>query len=76
LDKNFIRLAEKTEDINSLIARSDTDILLPEGLCHFAFRRPCPVECEAYSSGVSEKQKRKNKDSASSVTRMSEANGR
>jgi len=58
LDKNSIRLAEKTEDINSLIARSDTDILLPEGLCHFAFRRPCPVECEAYSSGVSEKQKK------------------
>ena len=51
--------AETTKAINSLIARSDTDILLPEGLCHFAFRRPCPVECEAYSSGVSEKQKRK-----------------
>jgi len=46
-------------------------ILLPEGLSHFAFRRPCPVECqpnemqrifhrgEAYSSGVSEKQKNK-----------------
>jgi len=25
----------------------------------FAFRRPCPVECEAYSSGVSEKQSNK-----------------
>jgi len=25
----------------------------------FAFRRPCPVECEAYSSGVSEKQNNK-----------------
>ncbi len=68
--------AETTKVINSLISRSDTDNLLPEGLCHFAFRRPCPVECEAYSSGVSEKQKRKTKDSASSVTRMSEANGR
>jgi hypothetical protein len=32
--------------------------LLPEGLSRFAFRRPCPVECEAYSSGVSEKQKK------------------
>jgi hypothetical protein len=31
---------------------------IPEGLSHFAFRRPCPVECEAYSSGVSEKQKK------------------
>jgi hypothetical protein len=64
LDKNSIRLTEKTEDINSLIARSDTDILSPEGLCHFAFRR------------LSEKQKRKTKDSASSVPRMSKANGR
>jgi hypothetical protein len=36
---------------------ANTGILLPEGLSHFAFRRPCPVECEAYSSGVSEKQK-------------------
>jgi hypothetical protein len=45
-------------------------ILLPEGLSRFAFRLPCPVEClpnemqsifhrgEAYSSGVSEKQKK------------------
>jgi hypothetical protein len=37
---------------------ANTGILLPEGLSHFAFRRPCPVECEAYSSGVSEKQKK------------------
>jgi len=36
---------------------ANTGILLPEGLIRFAFRRPCPVECEAYSSGVSEKQK-------------------
>jgi hypothetical protein len=68
--------AETTKTINSLIAKSDTDILLPEGLCHFAFRRPCPVECEAYSSGVSEKKKRKTKDSAIFAARMSEANGR
>jgi hypothetical protein len=33
-------------------------ILLPDGLSHFAFRRRCPVECETYSSGVSEKQKK------------------
>ena len=33
--------------------------MLSEGLIRFAFRRPCPVECEAYSSGVSEKQKNK-----------------
>jgi hypothetical protein len=26
----------------------------------FAFRRPCPVECGAYSSGVSGKQKKDN----------------
>jgi hypothetical protein len=49
---------------------ANTGILLPEGLSRFAFRRPCPVEClpnetfnlfhrgEAYSSGVSEKQKK------------------
>jgi hypothetical protein len=37
---------------------ANTVILLPEGLSRFAFRRPCPVECEAYSSGVSEKQKK------------------
>jgi hypothetical protein len=37
---------------------ANTGFLLPEGLSHFAFRRPCPVECEAYSSGVSEKQKK------------------
>jgi hypothetical protein len=43
----------------------NTIILLPEGLSRFAFRRPCPVECEAYSSMVSEKQK--NKISAFSV---------
>jgi hypothetical protein len=36
---------------------ANSGILLPEGLSRFAFRRPCPVECEAYSSGVSEKQK-------------------
>jgi len=48
---------------------ANTGILLPEGLSRFAFRRSCPVEClpnemqsifhrgEAYSSGVSEKQK-------------------
>jgi hypothetical protein len=40
------------------------DVIFHEELCHFAFRRPCPVECEAYSSGVSEKQKRKTKTSA------------
>jgi len=56
--------AETTKVINSLISRSDTDNLLPEGLCHFAFRR------------LSEKQKRKNKDSAIFAARMSEANGR
>jgi len=49
---------------------TNTGILLPKGLIRFAFRRPCPVEClsnevqrifhrgEAYSSGVSEKQKK------------------
>jgi len=49
---------------------ANTGILLPEGVSRFAFRRPCPVEClpnemqwlfhrgEAYSSGVSEKQKK------------------
>jgi len=49
---------------------TNTGILLPEGLSRFAFRRPCPVEClpnevqrifhrgEAYSFGVSEKQKK------------------
>ena len=30
------------------------------GMGLFAFRPPCPVECEAYSSGVSEKQKKDN----------------
>jgi hypothetical protein len=40
---------------------ANTVILLPEGLSRFAFWRPCPVECEAYSSGVSEKQKIKSK---------------
>ena len=57
---------------------ANTGILLPEGLSRFAFRRPCPVEClpnemhsifhrgEAYSSGVSEKQK-KTKSSALSA---------
>jgi hypothetical protein len=32
--------------------------LYPTGMHVFAFRPPCPVECEAYSSGVSGKQKR------------------
>jgi len=31
---------------------------LPEGLRFFVLRRPCPVEYEAYSSGVSAKQKK------------------
>jgi hypothetical protein len=33
-------------------------MLLPEGLSRFAFRRPCPVECKAYFSGVSENKKK------------------
>jgi hypothetical protein len=37
---------------------TNSDGILSEGLSRFAFRRPCPVECEAYSSGVSEKQKK------------------
>ena len=56
--------AEATKAINSLIAKSDTDILLPQRLSHFAFRR------------LSEKQKRKTKDSAIFAALMSEANGR
>jgi len=44
--------------------KEKSNVIFQEGLCHFAFRRPCPVECEAYSSGVSEKQKRKIKNSA------------
>jgi hypothetical protein len=47
-----LTLRKQQKTINSLIAKSDTDILLPEGLCHFAFRR------------LSEKQKRKTKNSA------------
>jgi hypothetical protein len=31
----------------------------PAGLQIFAFRRPCPVKCEAYLSGVSGKQKKR-----------------
>jgi len=58
--------AETTKIINSLVATCQYGILSPEGLSRFAFRRTCPVECEAYSSGVSEKQK-KNKISASSA---------
>jgi hypothetical protein len=38
---------------------ADIDILLSEGLSRFAFWRLCPVECEAYSPMVSEKQKTK-----------------
>ncbi len=30
--------------------------ILPEGLGFIPFRFPCPVECGAYSSGVSEKE--------------------
>jgi len=50
-----------------LLRGANTGILLPEGFSRFAFRRPCPVECNAYSSGVSEKQK-KTKNSALSAT--------
>jgi hypothetical protein len=49
--------AETTKSIILRLQGANTGILLPEGLSRFAFRRPCPVECEAYSSGVSEKQK-------------------
>ena len=45
--------AETTKAINSLLGGANTDKLLPEELSHFAFWRPCPVECEAYSSWVS-----------------------
>jgi hypothetical protein len=31
----------------------------PEGMLFFPFCRPCPVECEAYSTGVSRKEKEK-----------------
>jgi len=48
--------AETTKAINFLLRGANTDNILPEGLSHFAFRHPCPVECKAYSSGVSEKQ--------------------
>jgi len=34
------------------------DFLTPAGFSSFAFHPPCPVECEAYSSGVSGKQKK------------------
>ena len=50
--------AETTKGIILWLQGADTSILLPEGLSRFAFRRPCPVECVAYSSGVSEKQKK------------------
>jgi hypothetical protein len=43
---------ETTKGINSLFVGANMGILLPEGLCHFAFRR------------LSEKQKRKTKNSA------------
>ena len=50
--------AETTKKSIPWLQGANTGILLPEGLSRFAFRRPCPVECEAYSSGVSEKQKK------------------
>jgi hypothetical protein len=53
--------AETTKAINSLIARSDTDILLPEGLCHFAFRVLRPGGSGAYPSGSAKSKKEKPK---------------
>ena len=56
-----ITLRKRQKASNLWLRGANTGILLPEGLSPFVFRRPCPVECEAYSSGVSEKQKRKTK---------------
>ncbi|MGB6010100.1 MAG: hypothetical protein WBI57_02390, partial [Desulfobacterales bacterium] len=53
-----LTLRKRQEASTLWLKYANTGILLPEGLSRFAFRRPCPVECEAYSSGVSEKQKK------------------
>jgi len=67
-------------------SRSDDKInTLPAGHAAYPFWLPCPVECGAYSSGVSRKDKEIKHSACGGVAqrrpvlsapRMSEANGR